>query len=333
MFADVNWYAYGFLCPPALSAAQRRKLNETWYAKAPIGLHSLAAATFLDQEAPEMVGLASDFLKWLVNGPSEAITAGARMPLSDSRKNQIIKDVAEHFEKVLSSMAVWQRCPEDLALLRLSISRDLLREGVNLLDLIAYHRFAECLTVDSGRITLALVEFSDLACLWDFLNYQRSFGLGSQKDATRELVKDMHSGIWTRMRAHVWETIQTESIPAFWPFSGPHAGDALFEPSGYFPEGSKERSALEAALENPGGLLSTSVDYVWLRLKDWLPRWDPGNGRHDLNTNAEYWAMLWHAFRNHASKQDVSEISEIILATQNLPTGLNAVRDECRGGV
>lgn len=328
MFANMTWYASGFLCPPSLSALKREKLNETWYQRCPIGLDALIQAAFDGTEAPDMIGLTRDLLKWLVNGASEALKKVARLSADTPDRIATEKDVAEHLEKVTSSMDLWSSSPRDRRILAQSIESDFIREWVSLSDLISYGNFAAELLDVVRSITFRILECSDVACLWKLLSDYRDWGLGSREDVTIALVKDINVTCRERIRAHVWNAVNANSTPTFWPFGAPHAGDALFEPGTYFPDGSEERGALEKALVSPSGSLLAGVEYVWYRLEEWLPRWQPDNGRVDLSSHADYWLMLWRAFEKHA-RYGTSKVREIIRTVPSIPAGLEKVREAC----
>lgn len=328
LWTEMKWYAAGFLCPPSLPATLSRKLNATWYRRCPIGLGDLVQVAFNGSEAPEMIGLTRDLLKWLVHGPSEVLKKVARLSADARDRITAANDVAEHLEKVASSMDYWSSSRRDRRILAQSIESDFIREWVSLSDLISYGYFAPGLLDVVRSITFRIMDCSDVACLSKLLSDYRDWGLGSRNDVTIALVKDINASCRERIRSHVWNAINSNITPAFWPFEVPHGGGALFEPDTYYPDGSQERGALEKALVSPSGSLLDGVEYVWYRLEEWSTRWNPENRLFD--SHPDYWLMLWHAFEGH-TRYGTSKAREIIRALPSVPAGLEKVREACSG--
>lgn len=65
------------------------------------------------------------------------------------------------------------------------------------------------------------------------------------------------------------------------------------EHSKIFPTGSVQREEFLTQPAEPSLSLTNGLKYVWRKIYLWLPRWDPENGREDLNLDPKFWLVLW----------------------------------------
>lgn len=315
MFCPWDWYAEEFLCPRTLPGKLRSKLLTTWGTNPSLRLPDLAHASYGGSESPDFVGLTKDLLDSWIAHFSKVLSRIFYYPGASKVEKS---DLKKYLESIITSIEAWAATDEELGYIRSALTGKHLggfsfESHISATELVLEEFGDLC-----ERCVLKLISCLD-AVHCDAVIRSRGFADRQHDAKFNTFIDEKCSEI---IRSEVWDTLKSEKKHVLYE----HVMDALLDHSKIFPIGSEERDQLLNELDNPGPNLSNGIKFAWSQIYEWLPRWNPDNGRDNFKTDPDLWLSLFLSMEKLVSTKTFDEISKRILGIKDLPEGLNLVR-------